>query len=173
MRLTTDPAEDVNPIWSPDGKTIAFASRRGGKTGMYQRPSNGGGGDELLFNSETTVLPASWSPDGRFLLYMSVRSAVRPDLWVLPLTGSRTPFPFAQENGVTELPGGIFAGWSTDCLLFEQDRKDGKVDVAPFPGQGGATLVSTAGGGHPRLRAATGRKSSTSTCLQGGSWQRK
>jgi eukaryotic-like serine/threonine-protein kinase len=69
MRLTTDSGDDLSPVWSPDGKTIAFASRREGKAGIYQRPSDGSGGDELLFGSETTVLPGSWSPDARFLLY--------------------------------------------------------------------------------------------------------
>ena len=151
MRLTNDPSEDVSPVWSPDGKTIAFASRRSGKTGIYQRPSNGGGGDELLLASETTVLPGSWSPDGRFLLYMSVRSAVRPDLWVLPLAGSRTPLPFAQENGVTELPGS-FSPDGRWIAYFSNKTGRMEVYVAPFPGPGGATLISTSGGGSPRWR---------------------
>jgi Tol biopolymer transport system component len=55
------------PVWSPDGTRIVFGSNRSGKLNLYQRLSNGGGEDELLFKSDEDVTPLSWSPDGRFL----------------------------------------------------------------------------------------------------------
>ena len=49
--LTFDPANDVYPIWSPDGSRIVFGSSREGTLNFYQKPS-GGGNDELLFKSD-------------------------------------------------------------------------------------------------------------------------
>jgi serine/threonine protein kinase len=50
MRLTTDPASDRFPIWSPDGSHIVFQSnRRNGIFDLYQRPASGAGADEVLW----------------------------------------------------------------------------------------------------------------------------
>jgi Tol biopolymer transport system component len=46
FRLTSDPADDFNPTWSPDGSKIAFSSSRKGKGDIYLRAADGGGADE-------------------------------------------------------------------------------------------------------------------------------
>jgi Tol biopolymer transport system component len=56
QRLTNDPAEDGLPTWSPDGRALAFVSRRGGSWGMWAMAPNGSG-QRLLFALEG-------SPDG-------------------------------------------------------------------------------------------------------------
>jgi len=48
-RFTFDPATDSQPVWSPDGRRIAWNSNRGGAAGIYQKASNGLGTDELLY----------------------------------------------------------------------------------------------------------------------------
>jgi Tol biopolymer transport system component len=73
-RFTFDSAMDLIPTWSPDGNRIAFGSNRGGHFYLYQRLSNGGGDDELIFKFDQgegegeEAIPLSWSSDGRFLL---------------------------------------------------------------------------------------------------------
>jgi Tol biopolymer transport system component len=153
-RLTTDAAEDLAPVWSPDGSVIAFASHRG-KSGIYKRRSDGSGDDELLFASDTPVSPGAWSPDGRFLLYMAVRPGDRPDLFVLPLGDGARPIPVAREPGVTELPGS-FSPDGRWISYFSDKTGRMEVYVAPFPGPGGATLVSTQGGAQPHWRGDGG-----------------
>ena len=77
------------PVWSPDGSRILFGALRGkARLGIYQKPSNGAGGEELLLPAETSdpqIWPTSWSRDGKFILYS------RGDLYVAlraPRSGS-------------------------------------------------------------------------------------
>jgi Tol biopolymer transport system component len=85
-KLTLDPANDQNPRWSPDGKTIAFDSAREGGIGIYMREIGVSGADRLVFKSgEGKALSLSdWSRDGKYLLYVADN-----DVWALPL--SRDP----------------------------------------------------------------------------------
>src|SRR4051812_23653605 len=54
----------------PDGLRVAFISTRGGWTSIYQKPANGTGAEEKLFEFKGGLLGlADWSHDGRFLAY--------------------------------------------------------------------------------------------------------
>lgn len=67
-RLTTNPAYDSNPIWSPDGKIIAFASARHGNFDVYVMPSVGGTATRLTRN-QAAEIPEAFSPDGRTVYF--------------------------------------------------------------------------------------------------------
>jgi len=61
-RLTFDTSqENSQPIWSADGSSIVFGSRRNGKWGIYQKLSNSTGSEKLLFESDSVKIPMSWS----------------------------------------------------------------------------------------------------------------
>src|SRR5262249_31745604 len=100
-RLTTDPSSDQDPVWSPDGKRIAFTSDRAGTQNLYLRFADGGGNDELLLKTGERKQPRAWSPDGRFLLF-GVASPKSLDVWVLPMdAGSaeeRKPIPYLRTD---------------------------------------------------------------------------
>ncbi len=84
--LTNDPAEDRNPVWSPDGQKIAFISERTGSGQIYVMNSDGSGLKQLSNYSQITeishcsqIIPSSkikflgfvqldWSPDGKYLV---------------------------------------------------------------------------------------------------------
>jgi dipeptidyl aminopeptidase/acylaminoacyl peptidase len=100
-RFTFDPAEERASAWSPDGSRIAFSSNRQGHFDIYQKDSSGAGSEELLLESDVDKYPTSFSTDGRFLLYWANGLKTGADLWILPLSGDRKPFPFLQ----TEFPG--------------------------------------------------------------------
>jgi Reverse transcriptase (RNA-dependent DNA polymerase)/WD40-like Beta Propeller Repeat len=51
-RLTFDPADDLNSVWSPDGTRIAFTSDRLGRRGIYQKPADGSSSEELLLGGK-------------------------------------------------------------------------------------------------------------------------
>lgn len=68
-RLTSDPARDALPVWSPDGSRIAFSSNRALDYDLYEKASNGVGNEDVLFESNDVKLPSDWSPDGQLLLY--------------------------------------------------------------------------------------------------------
>lgn len=61
--LTTHQDHDFMPIWSPDGKTIVFASNRHGNYDIYSMPSQGGSAKRLTFNSSNDY-PCSAKADG-------------------------------------------------------------------------------------------------------------
>lgn len=69
-RLTNDPAKDANPVWSPDGKTIAFVSDRDGFLIIYSMDNEGGNITQIT-HLKAAVEKPSWSPDGRFLVFAS------------------------------------------------------------------------------------------------------
>ena len=66
-RLTFDSKDDVNPVWSSDGGSIAFASNRDGYYDLYRKTASGSGKDESLLKSGHRKAPTDWSADGRFV----------------------------------------------------------------------------------------------------------
>ena len=144
-RVTFDAQENSSPVWSPDGRFIAFASRRGGKWGLYRKASDNTG-EERLLESDGIVSPQSWSPDGQSIVY----TAPPGDLWLLPLSGDRKPVVlvnsrFVETWGQVSPDGRWLAYASNETGPFE-------VYVQPFPRGAGKTKVSTMGGQYPRWR---------------------
>ena len=67
-RFTSDPANELRPVWSPDGEWIAFASDRSGIENVYRKRANNTAAEELVLKTEA-ILPSAWAPDGASLLY--------------------------------------------------------------------------------------------------------
>lgn len=70
--LTNDPADDTNPVWSPDGKQIAFTSTRPGNAQIYVMGADGKNVRRLSNNAFKEFSP-SWSPDGNWIAFTSTR----------------------------------------------------------------------------------------------------
>jgi serine/threonine protein kinase/Tol biopolymer transport system component len=137
-------------IWSPDGSHVVFASTQKGPHDLFQKASNGADPEDLLLADDFNKYPESWSPDGRFLLYTRWAKGSTPDIWVLPLSGDRKPYPFI-EGPFFELagrfsPNGRWVAYNSN----ESGRSE--VYVVPFPGRGARTLISTGGGDNARWR---------------------
>jgi Tol biopolymer transport system component len=96
-RFTFDPATETNPVFSPDGSRVAFASDRGGVDGLYLKDASGAGSEEVLLKPSPGRTLTDWSRDGRFLIFASANPV---NTWVLPLDGDRKPFPFARTSYV-------------------------------------------------------------------------
>ena len=100
-RFTFNSGQDYSAAWSPNGTRLVFTSIRGTGYEMYQKDSGGTGKEELLLQSGETVVPNSWSPDGRYSLYSATGQKTGSDLWVLPASPSTPPgskpVPYLQE----------------------------------------------------------------------------
>ena len=72
------------------------------------------------------------------------------DLWLLPLSGDRKPFPFVQTP-FSDVPG-RFSPDGRWVVCESDDSGRAEVYVTPFPGPGGKRQVSAAGGARPRWR---------------------
>jgi dipeptidyl aminopeptidase/acylaminoacyl peptidase len=140
------------PVWSPDGRTVAFASSRTGKLDIYQRPANMGGPEQILLQlgAKPIVYPSDWSADGRYLAYYRTDDTTQLDIWVLPLFGDRKPFPYVHgdfnESQGQFSPDGRWMAYVSDESGTQQ------VYIQSFPALTGKEQVSTAGGSEPRWR---------------------
>jgi serine/threonine-protein kinase len=78
-RLTTDPAPDRSPLWTPDGQRIVFTSIRAGYPELFWRSADGTGTDvRLLARKDLVDLFANdWSADGRQLLFSDVPATIQ------------------------------------------------------------------------------------------------
>ena len=101
-RLTFDPADDLDSIWSPDGTRIAFTSDRTGQRNIYSKAADGSGSEELLLGGkEGQENVEDWSRDGKFLIY-NYQPPSGTRLYVLPLNGDRKPVRFLTTEFLTQ-----------------------------------------------------------------------
>jgi len=139
-------------IWSPDGSRIVFASRQKGHLDLYQKATSGAGAEELLFQDSLDKFPESWSPDGRFILYRSAGASTSFNLFVLPLSGDRKPFPFLSIDTKFVMLFGQFSPDGRWIVYTSTESGRTEIYVAPFPSGGGKWQISTSGGSAPRWR---------------------
>src|SRR3954469_11322275 len=103
QRLTSGAGVETNPIYSPDGATIAFTAEYDGNTDVYTVPAAGGVPKRLTWHpSPDTVL--SWTPDGKRILFASNRDSYAPvqQLYTMAVDGSfpeRVPRPGGRGGG--------------------------------------------------------------------------
>jgi serine/threonine protein kinase len=149
-RLTSNPALDSSPIWSPDGSRIAFFSLRNGVPNLYRTSSSGAGSEEPILISGGTKYGTDWSPNGRLLLYLALDPTSNFELWTVPLDGERKPTSFL--SGPYGVSHGQFSPDGRWVAYSSNETGKWEIYVAPFPGPGGNWKVSTAGGSEPRWR---------------------
>jgi Tol biopolymer transport system component/C-terminal processing protease CtpA/Prc len=124
--LTIHDAHNFMPVWSQDGKQIAFASDRFGNFDVFIMPATGGTAQRLTFNSANDF-PWDFTPDGKSVIYSSARNDLNTSvrfpnrgvfgkLYSVPTSGGRNllistaGFQNAHFNG------------TGDRIIF-QDRK--------------------------------------------------
>jgi serine/threonine protein kinase len=143
-RLTTGLAFEVNPLWSPDGKTILYQSSH---SNIVSRGAIDGSAEQPLLSERTMSAPSDLSRDGRVLLY-SKATTQSVDLWYLSLIGDRTPHPFIE--GPFHERDGQFSNDGTWVAYQSNATGRNEIYVQPFPGPGERVQVSTGGGQQPR-----------------------
>jgi Tol biopolymer transport system component len=152
-RLTFGEGLTAQPLWTRDGRRIAYASFRNGSFQVYTRSADGGGAEEKLFTGDALgQFPQSWSPDGAWLLYQRGSGPLNNDLWLLPLDGDRASTtskpkplvatPFNESFGRLS-PDGRWIAYASN----ESGRNE--IYVQPFSGPVGRWQISTDGGNQP------------------------
>lgn len=68
VRLTTMDSYEATPVWSPDGKSVAFSSDRHGNFDVFVMPATGGKATRLTFDSASEI-PEAFSPDGKDIYF--------------------------------------------------------------------------------------------------------
>jgi serine/threonine-protein kinase len=144
-----------NPVWTPDGKHIAFRSTASGFVIWWIRSDGSGEPQQILAAQNNTVSPWSFSPDGKHIAFQESTSATGYDLSTWPLDTSDPDHP---KPGKPEL----FLGTPSDenTPMFSPDGRwiayrsnesgPTEIYVRPFPaGRGGKWQISTEGGLYP------------------------
>jgi Tol biopolymer transport system component len=96
--LTSDAAADFFPVWSSDGRWIAFCSQRDGRGQIYRQLADGSGQAERLLDGQYEQGPGSFSPDGKYLLFVEDHPDSKLDIWILALDGERKAQVFASSR---------------------------------------------------------------------------
>ncbi|HEX8084797.1 MAG TPA: hypothetical protein VF529_10950 [Solirubrobacteraceae bacterium] len=137
--LTTDPGEDAQAAWSPDGTRVAFRARRPGEHyfEIYLVDADGTGERRLTYTPRPAndAVPyssqPSWSPDATEIVFRSNRDG-EPDVWLMSADGT-------DARQVADDPGDErYPGFSPDGtrIAFTSTR-DGDTDVYTMRRDGG------------------------------------
>jgi dipeptidyl aminopeptidase/acylaminoacyl peptidase len=127
QRLTGDEGEEYWPIFSPDGRRVAYNSSRGGRkfVTLDWRAADGSGGPDSLAWGLQHQQPQSWTAGGAELVYTAGPSdSTLMDTWILPMTGARTPRPLMRsrrlETHPAVSPDGKWLAWAGDATGLPQ-----------------------------------------------------
>lgn len=133
--------DNAHPIFSPDGGRIVYVSLRDGVWGLYVIAADGRGDEELVYSLGRRIVPTSWSPDGRQIVYWDSNGTE----WVLPLEGDGEPFRLMDgPSSHSQIsPDGKWVAYMSS----------GDIWVRAFPDGTQAWQVSANRGVFPRWRA--------------------
>ena len=149
-RLTFNGHTNRNPLWTPDGRHLVYASIDD-KTIMWIR-ADGAGEAQRLLESKGTVVPTSFSFDGTYLSYTETVPGTSVDLWTLPVDASDPEHPkpgkpeaFLKTAAIEAAP--VFSPDGRWLSYFSDESGTFEVYVRPFHGAvGGKWPISTSGG---------------------------
>ena len=150
-RLTADSSDDLNPVWSQDGRRVLFSSNRAGQYDIYQQAADGlGGADPVLQSKSQAKYLNDVTTDGRYAIFDNGGASNETALWALPLFGDHKPFPFVggglrAASAQFSPNGGYVAYRSTETGRDE-------IYVQTFPQQTGKWQISASGGTEPMWR---------------------
>ena len=146
-KMTTDGVSHA-PVWTPDGKRLAFRSWKAGTMTMWWMPADRSGPEERLTKVGARQSLVAFSPDDRYAAFNQMETdGTMTDLWMLPLTGDRTPRPFVKSK-FTEGSGRFSPDgrWVAYCSN-ESGRAEVYVQTWPEPGP--KIQISSEGGDDP------------------------
>jgi Tol biopolymer transport system component len=150
-RLTFGPTGNTFPVWSPDGKWVAYSSLRASGSGIYRKPSDGTGSEELIVPDSNGIFfaPTDWSHDGKTLFFSpNTFTQKEVGVWTMSLDGDRKPRQIvASATFATLSPNGSWLAYSSS----ESGRTE--IYVEAYGGGQGKWQVSANGGQVPHWSA--------------------
>jgi serine/threonine protein kinase/Tol biopolymer transport system component len=148
-RLTFD-GTDIFPLWTPDGKRIAFFSARDGKYDAYWRNADGTGKDELLGLKLglRAFVPADWADNGKTLVTTSWDLNYMSGIGILSMEGDRQ-FKFLLDEKHHEAQPRISRDGRWMAYTSSKSGRE-EIYVRPFHDvNAGLWQISTSGGNNP------------------------
>ena len=136
-QLTFDPNLDIVPSVTPDGRYIFFRSNRGAGWGVWRMNSDGSNAREVIRNVDNNqTMGLQFTPDSRWLYYVSRDESGRPAIWRAPVEGGDPQKILSDKVGYVRLsPDG-----KTIFSTYQEPVLDAPVKIYLFPSEGGAPL---------------------------------
>jgi hypothetical protein len=138
VAITHSGRHDTQPVWSPDGKWIAYMSMPAESSGDFRirvMSADGRNARDVLTQTTTTLMP-SWSPDGRSIAYGS-RNGTTAMIGVVDVANGKTrwlPFTAGGNNPVWTKAGLVYADADGSIRIASIDGKDPRTLVAKSDG---------------------------------------
>ena len=151
-RVTAGPGDERNPVWSPDGRSLAFSALKDGKTDMRRKGLRAGDPETVLVDTADNEYPEAWSRDGRTLLFIRqpADDSTKQAIWTLPLVADGKPAALEGSGFFVDEPQIAPDGRWLAYLSRESGRSE--VYVQPYGRDGERVRVSIDGGGQPKWR---------------------
>jgi eukaryotic-like serine/threonine-protein kinase len=149
-RFTSEPANDVFPIWSADGSRVVYQRNVKGAFTIVSKSATGVAEEQLLLESPQAKNPVDWSADNRFLLYRNLDQKTGFDLWAMALDGNKKTFPVVQT--IADERDGQFSPDGQWVAYQSNDSGRSEIYVQSFPEPAVKSLISTAGGAQVRWK---------------------
>jgi eukaryotic-like serine/threonine-protein kinase len=149
-RFTFEPTEEVLPVWSRDGSTIAYRNIL--PLALHLKKANGLEPDHALPqlpNSAEDILPNSWAPGDREVLCALQPAKGRYELMLIPVDGGKL---HSLMNGSGNETNGQFSPDGKWVAYASDESGKSEIYVTTYPGAAGKWQVSRGGGAEPRWR---------------------
>jgi serine/threonine protein kinase/dipeptidyl aminopeptidase/acylaminoacyl peptidase len=147
LNRLTFAGDNRDPLWSPDGRHIAYTSFRDGRFGLYWSAADGSSPEQRLTANQFEPSATAFTPDGKKLIFTQEVTTSNVYCWEVPVTGDATPVPL---NGLCE-SGSLDLSPDGKWIAYESGETGQlEVYVQPYPGPGGKWQVSSGGGYRPR-----------------------
>jgi Tol biopolymer transport system component len=148
-RVTFDPGSEDTPVWSPDGRRLAYTSAKNTSDVRIEiKEIESNAPPEQIYSSRGGwVWPSSWSSDGRWLLFSQHQPGGDLGIGAIQVDSAEHVIPVAvteyDETSAQFSPDGDWVAYQSN----ETGRSE--VYVGSFPDLLGKRQVSTEGGGRP------------------------
>jgi Tol biopolymer transport system component len=146
-RLTTDPALETDPSWSPDERSLAFATDRTGRRTVFVKDL-ATGEERMLFEFPSGIVLDEWTPDGRFVVFRSEGFKIH----ARPMSGDPTPRALVDTPSATVRDQSHVSADGRFIAFNSDESGRWEVYVASFPAFANQRQVSSGGGMQPMWR---------------------
>jgi eukaryotic-like serine/threonine-protein kinase len=163
-KLFASVREEMDPAYSPDGKSIAFISNRSGHWNLWTGSADGSGPRELAAQSLLPFHPA-WSLDSRVIAFDAAASG-KGEIWLISAAGG-PPWRLVAMPGGAQVPS-----WSQDGkrVLFYTNA-EGSRQVWEVPATGGTPVRLTRSGSYDPSESPDGRYLYSGSVVSPGVWR--
>jgi Tol biopolymer transport system component/predicted Ser/Thr protein kinase len=147
LNRLTFTGDNRDPLWSPDGRHIAYTSYRDGHFGIYWSTVDGSSPEQRLTSTQFEPSAAAFTPDGKKLIFTQEVTTTNVYCWEIAVTSDAAPVPL---NGLCQ-SGSLDVSPDNKWIAYES-AETGQIEVyvQPYPGPGGKWQISNGGGYRPR-----------------------